>query len=142
MSDTDPIELVRRLYDAFEDGDHDGIRHCLSADLRWRQAGTAVPAAGQDLVGREALLASVIEPLEQDWEGFTEEIEQLIAGDDGHVVATGTYRGTNRRSGRQLQAEFCHVWLVRDGRVVTFRQYTDTAVFQEASRSPADAGEP
>jgi uncharacterized protein len=124
--------VVRSLYDAVEAGDHTAIRSCLDEDVRWRQAAAAVPAAGEELVGAEALLEGVIRPFERDWEGFTEELDELVASGD-LVVATGTYRGTYRPTGRSLVAEFCHVWRVTDGRIAGFRQFTDTAAFAAAT---------
>lgn len=125
------IELVRELYDAVEAGDHDRIRRTLADDLRWRQAGSVVPAAGEDKVGAEALIDEVLGPLEQEWDGFTEEIDELLVA-GGRVVATGTYRATYRATGRRLEAELCHLWTVEDGRITAFRQYTDTAAFARA----------
>lgn len=132
ITDDDPLAVVEALYRAVEDGDHDALRRSLADDLRWRQAGSAVPAAGEDAEGAEALIDRVVRPLEREWEGFTEEVDELVAV-DGRVVATGTYRGTCLATGRPLVAEFCHLWTVSDGRVTAFRQYTDTAAFAAAT---------
>jgi len=43
-----------------------------------------------------------------------------------HVVVIGRYGGTTKAGGR-LDAPFCHVDAFRDGKVVSFQQYTDTA---------------
>ncbi len=42
------------------------------------------------------------------------------------VVVLGRYRGTNKATGRPLDAQLAHVWRVRDGKAVRFQQYTDT----------------
>jgi uncharacterized protein len=132
VSDHDPTEVVRELYDAFEVGDHERIRRCLADGLRWQQAASAVPAAGVPTVGADAILDGVIRPLERDGEGFTEQIEQMVAA-PGHVTVTGTYQGTHRATGRTLEAEFCHLWTVEDGQITGFRQFTDTAAFAAAT---------
>jgi uncharacterized protein len=49
------------------------------------------------------------------------------------VTVTGTYRGTQRATGRTLEAEFCHLWTVADGLITGFRQFTDTAAFAAAT---------
>ncbi len=36
-------------------------------------------------------------------------------------------------AGREVRAQFAHVWGVRGGRVVRFQQYTDTKQFAEAA---------
>jgi len=50
----------------------------------------------------------------------------FIDGGD-HVVVTGRYGGTIKSTGAKLDAQFCHVYHFRDGKVATFQQYTDTA---------------
>ena len=42
-------------------------------------------------------------------------------------MAVGRYRGTIKAGGGSLDAQFCHVYRFRDGKVATFQQYTDTA---------------
>lgn len=133
LTDHAAIALVCRLYEAFEERDHDAVLAGLADDLRWQQAATAVPAAGAALIGTQDLLEQVILPLERDWDGFTEDVEDIVAA-DGHVVVTGTYRGNYRPLGRRLDAEFCHLWWVRNGEVIRFRQFTDTAAFDAATR--------
>jgi ketosteroid isomerase-like protein len=49
----------------------------------------------------------------------------LDAGD--RVVALGRYSGKFKKTGRAIDAQFAHVWTVRNGKVTAFQQYTDTA---------------
>ena len=49
----------------------------------------------------------------------------MIDGGD-HVVVLGRYGGTPKAGG-ELDAPFCHVYRFRDGKAVTFQQFTDTA---------------
>jgi len=44
-----------------------------------------------------------------------------------HVVVLGRYGGTMKAGGARLGSPFCHVCRFRDGKLVTFQQYTDTA---------------
>ena len=61
-----------------------------------------------------------------EWDGFS--AQPIAFHDAGNVVTVeGRYRGSFKASGRPLDAQFCHVWTVRDGKVATFRQYVDTA---------------
>jgi uncharacterized protein len=139
MDDTDALALVDALYRAFEDRDHQTLLELLDEEVRWQQAARWVPGAGSASLGRQEALDRVIAPLEDDWDGFTEDVEELIPA-DGTVIATGVYRGTYRATGRSLRAEFCHLWRIRDGRVVAFRQFTDTAAFAEAMTPGLEAG--
>jgi ketosteroid isomerase-like protein len=48
------------------------------------------------------------------------------------AVSFGRYTGTFRRNGRQVDAQFAHVWTIAGGRIKGFQQYTDTAQFSRA----------
>lgn len=127
----EPRAVIEAIYAAVEAGDHATTRDLLDPALAWRQAGSVVPAAGEDREGADALLEQVVRPLERDWEGFSEQVDELLQIGD-RVVATGIYHGRHRTTGRELRAEFCHLWQVRDDAAVAFRQYTDTAAFAAA----------
>jgi ketosteroid isomerase-like protein len=69
--------------------------------------------------------------LGDEWDGWSLAIGELLdAGDT--VVATGRYSGTYKETGGAINAQFVHVWKVRDGKAVSFQQYTDTAQVQRA----------
>ena len=81
-------------------------------------------------MGPQAVLDGVFMRLALEWEEFTVTPQEwLDAGD--HVVLLGTYGGTYKATGRSVRAQFAHVWLVTDGRVVRFQQYTDTKQFAQ-----------
>jgi ketosteroid isomerase-like protein len=42
------------------------------------------------------------------------------------VVALGRYGGANKATGKALDAQFAHVWRVKNGKLAGFQQYTDT----------------
>jgi uncharacterized protein len=130
MVDDEPTEVVRAVYEAIERGDHPAVTERFGSDVRWQQAARAVPAAGSQLHGPAEPVEQVLRPFEDDWDGFTEE-RHRVRSLGATVVVEGVYRGRYRPTGRLLEAEFCHLWTVRDGRVVDFRQFTDTAAFHE-----------
>jgi uncharacterized protein len=47
------------------------------------------------------------------------------------VVVEARYTGTHKPTGKTLDAQVCHVWKLRDGKVTSFQQYADTAQLQE-----------
>jgi ketosteroid isomerase-like protein len=46
-------------------------------------------------------------------------------------VVLGTYTGTHKATGKDVRAQFAHVWAVKGARVLRFQQYTDTKQFAE-----------
>jgi hypothetical protein len=49
------------------------------------------------------------------------------------VLVEARYTGTYKQTGKKLDAQVCHVWKIRDGKVMSFQQYTDTAQLQDVA---------
>ena len=47
------------------------------------------------------------------------------------VVVEGRYTATHRGTGRSLDAQVCHVWTLKGGKIARFHRYVDTAKLQE-----------
>jgi ketosteroid isomerase-like protein len=43
------------------------------------------------------------------------------------VVVIGRYRAVGKRTGKQLDVPFVHIWTMRGVKAIRFRQYLDTA---------------
>ena len=126
------VEIIRVLYDSFGRGDVATVLGQMDQDIEWREAENFIYADRNPYVGPQAILEGVFMRLGSEWEGFTVTPEEwLDAGN--HVVVLGSYSGTNNATGREVRAQFAHVWGVRGGRVVRFQQYTDTKHFAEAT---------
>jgi ketosteroid isomerase-like protein len=61
-----------------------------------------------------------------EWDGFTVHPRSFHGAGDT-VVVEGRYSGTYKPTGKSLDAQMCHVWDVKDGKVTRFQQYVDTA---------------
>lgn len=128
-SDSENVAVVRGLYDALARGDVEAVLGPLDPGVRWTEA-DGFPYAGT-YVGPEAVLEGVFARLGSEWEGFRAVPEEIIDG-GATVVALGEYGGTYAETGRSFTAPFAHVWRLEGGKVTRFRQYTDTALVQEA----------
>ena len=123
------LHLVQQLYEAFARGDMPGVLATLNPAIEWISAEGA-PYPGT-FVGPNAIVTNIFARLAGEWDGFrVEPAEFLDAGD--YVVALGRHQGTYKSTGRAMSAAFAHVWTVRDGRIVRFRQYADTRKMAEA----------
>jgi ketosteroid isomerase-like protein len=66
-----------------------------------------------------------------EWDGFNVAPQEVHdAGDT--VIAEGHYSGKYKKNGRSVRSQFAHFFSFRDGKIVKFQQYTDTAQFQDA----------
>ncbi len=125
------LELIRVLYDSFSKGDVPAVLGQMDEAIEWREAENFIYADRNPYVGPQAVLEGVFMRLGTEWEEFTVTPEEWL--DAGHhVVVLGTYTGRHKETGREVRAQFAHVWGVRGERVVRFQQYTDTKQFAEA----------
>ncbi|HZP72270.1 MAG TPA: nuclear transport factor 2 family protein [Gaiellaceae bacterium] len=131
------LEVVQRSYAAFARGDLDGVLGDLDPDIEWVQA-QGLPHGGT-YHGIAEVRRNIFEPLDAEWwDEFTADPDEFVdAGDE--VVVLGRYRGVAKGTGKRLDVPFVHVWTFRDGKATRFRQFLDTAGWNEAlSRSRFD----
>lgn len=124
------LAIVEEMYRALSRGDLDFIRGVFDPQIEWIQC-EGFPGGGRH-VGVDAIFAGVFSRFAADWLDWKAVVHQwLDAGDT--IVALGEYRGTFRATDKSTVAAFAHVYDVRDGRIVRFRQYADTAKVCEAT---------
>jgi len=126
------LDSVRGVYDAFARGDISSVLGFLSPGVEWTEA-EGFPYGGT-YTGPQAVLEGVFMRLGTEWEGFAAVPDELIDGGDA-VVVLGTYSGKYKATGKSFQANFAHVWKVREGKAVRFVQYVDTLLVQRALQS-------
>jgi ketosteroid isomerase-like protein len=119
------VDIVRRSYEAFARDDMDGVLADMDPDIEWHQA-QGLPHGGY-YRGIDDVRRNIFDPLDEEWwDEFDADPDQFLdAGDE--VVVLGRYRGVAKATGKRLDVPFVHVWTLRDGRAVRFRQFLDTA---------------
>ena len=124
------VQLIRGMYDAFGTGDVATVLGQMDQSIEWREAENFMYADRNPYVGPQAILEGVFMRLGSEWAPFTITPEEwLDAGNQ--IVVLGTYHATHKATGREVRAQFAHVWAVKGQRVVRFQQYTDTKQFAD-----------
>ncbi|PQB05575.1 nuclear transport factor 2 family protein [Aureitalea marina] len=114
------------LYDSFAEGKVDQVLAGLTEDIQWNEAEGFIYYEGGPFVGKEAVLNGVFARIGQEWEYWNLVDKQFAPlGEDG-VLVTGRYQAKNNATGKTLDAQFAHVWKMKDSLVMSFQQYTDT----------------
>ncbi len=125
MSQTN-LEVVKHMYAAFQRGDGPGALALMDPGIVWNEAESFPYADRNPYVGPMAVAEGVFMRLATEWDGFQAIPTEFIDGGDT-IVALGRYKAKHKKSGIALDAQFAHVFGVRDGKIATFQQYTDTA---------------
>ena len=123
------LDIVRDHYAASARGDIQAMMAEVSPQVRWTEM-EGFPCAGT-WVGPQAVADNVFAVLGAQWEGYRFELDSLVDGGET-VVATGSYYGTFRATGKPMQARVAHVWQLQGGKVVAFEQFTDTLLVRRA----------
>ena len=121
-----PYETVKAGYAAFARNDPSVLFGSMDPAISWNEAEGSPLADGNPYVGPQAIGERVFGRLMAAIDNFTAVPDTFIDGGD-YVVVTGRYGGTAKAGGATLDAPFCHVYRFRDGKAITFQQFTDTA---------------
>lgn len=124
-------DIIKGLYDAFAKGDVPGVLGAFDARIEWREADNLRYADRNPYVGPQAVAEGVFQRLITDVDNFQVRPRRVIDGGDT-VVVEGRYTGKVKATGADLDAQFAHVWTLRDGKIVQFQQYTDTQQWASA----------
>lgn len=131
-------ETVRAFYQAMGRGDIPFVLGLFDSQIEWREADNFIYSDGNPFVGPQAILSGVFGRFAAEWDPFRATPEQIVEAGDT-VIGLGRYTGTYKATGAGVNAQFVHVFTLRDGKVVKFQQYTDTAQFRDAVNRGATA---
>jgi ketosteroid isomerase-like protein len=125
MITADPVTVVTRYIHAVRDGDAEVIRASFAEDATWEYPGN-LPISGT-WRGRDAIVGDFLGGLGTLFEPGTPLTLELtsILGAGDQVVAEWTSRAT-ARGGAAYHNHNIGVFTVRDGKITSIREYTDT----------------
>lgn len=125
-------DIIKALYAAFGRGDVPAVLGTFDPQIRWSEAEGFLYEAGSPYIGPQAVAEGVFMRITSDVQDFTVHPGRYHdAGDT--VVVEGRYKGTWKSTGTPVDAQFAHVWHLRDGKIVRFDQYTDTKQWAAAA---------
>jgi ketosteroid isomerase-like protein len=128
----DNIDTVKAIYQAFATGDIPFVLGVFDPQIEWNEAENFLYADRNPYVGAQAILDGVFARLGAEWDNFSATPEEIV-GSAETVVSFGRYRGTFKKNGAAVNAQFVHVFKFRNGKAVRFQQYTDTAQFRDVA---------
>ena len=131
--------LVRRLYDARVAGDVDKILGFFAPQHQFRLAGDQTMGVAAIASGRTEFV-SMLGMLVQAWEWREVRIDNLLIDGDRAAVRHRT-KMRFVPTGDLIETEICDVITFRDGKIVDFVEFCDTAralqLVQAAAAKPA-----
>jgi ketosteroid isomerase-like protein len=128
------LALLKNLYAEFGRGNIPAVLGTMSPNIKWYSAeGNPYQLSGAPWVGPDAILNNLFMKIGTDWDTFV--VHPKAFHDAGNsVIVEVRYTGTVKATGKSVDAQACHIWDVRDGKITKFQQYLDTAQLQDAFR--------
>ncbi len=124
MSKENNIELARAFYEAFEEDNLDAALDLLDEDIVWEfQGPKAIPYTGI-FRGKEQV-AGFFKAISEYVEAEEFNVEEFLAEGD-NVVVLGDERMRVKSTGQTFSMGWADIFTFKDGRLVRFREYTDT----------------
>jgi ketosteroid isomerase-like protein len=126
------VAIIQTMYNDFGKGNVPGVLAAMSANVEWSEAEGFPYWEGKPFVGPDAVVKGVFAKLGGEWEYWNLTGLQFHNMDNNMVLATGRYQSKYKKNGATINAQFAHVWTLKDGKVIKFQQYTDTKQVADA----------
>lgn len=132
LKSSDNIAVVDGLYQAFAKGDIPAALAPMASDIVWNEAESFPYADKNPYIGPDAVLNGVFARIGEEWEYWNLTDIQLHDMSNNMVLATLRYKAKHKKTGKVIDSQTAHLWTLKDGKITTFQQFTDTKQAAEA----------
>lgn len=115
------LDVVRDVYARFAAGDLEGFLNLCDENIEWVVNGPAALAKCRAFKGRDGV-REFLRILGENWDFSSFEPREFIA-DGSTVVVLGEETGSDKASARPFSNRWVHVFDVRGGTIVRFREF-------------------
>jgi ketosteroid isomerase-like protein len=135
MSEQQNLEVVRKGYEAFGRGDINALLSLFDENIEWVSPGPPeVPTAGT----RRGLQAvgEFFKTLNELLEFTRFDAKEFVAQGD-RVIVLGEDTARVKATGKVLEGAWAHVFTLKNGKVVSFQEYSDMSPMVAELRAAA-----
>ena len=127
------IKSVQAAYDAFGKGDVPAILAGLSDDVAWETIGPASACACFGPRKGKAAVGEFFKVVGETWD-FTEFKPKEFNASGDKVFVLGHYAMKVKKTGKSVASDWVHVFTLKDGKVVAFKEFMDSAALAEGTK--------
>ena len=119
------LDVIRQGYEAFGRGDINALLESFDEEITWVTPGPNDLATSGRRTGRQEV-AGFFAAVNQLFEIQRFEPREFLAQGDT-IVVLGSETAVARSTGRVIDLDWVHVFKMRNGKVVAFQEFFDTA---------------
>jgi ketosteroid isomerase-like protein len=131
------VTTIQELYAAFGRGDIATIMAGLADDVVWESEGPAILKASGIRHGKTETMG-FFAALAEESENPRLTISEYVGSGDT-VMTIGRFTSTSKTTGKKFDTPIAHYWKFRDGKVIHYIGFSNTAAAVEA-QIPQSAG--
>ena len=125
MDSRENKQLAMRGYELFKAGDIEGIVQLCTDDIEWNGIDSDDVPFGGRFTGKSGV-ADFFSKLHEAME-FERFAPETFTADGDRVAVSGVSKAIVRTTGLPLENRWMHVFTVKDGKILRFEQYDDSA---------------
>ncbi|RPI56538.1 MAG: nuclear transport factor 2 family protein [Acidobacteria bacterium] len=122
----DNLDVIRQGYDAFGRGDITTLLGLFDEQIEWVSSGPPELITSGRRTGRQAV-AEFFTAVNEVFDIQRFDPQEFIAQGD-RVVVLGHESARVRATGKVIDSDWAHVFTMKNGKVVAFQEYVDTAL--------------
>jgi ketosteroid isomerase-like protein len=125
-------DVIRRHYEAFGRNDINAMLAGFTHDIIWTESASS-PTPGT-FVGPHAVRTEVLLRCGEFFSDLRMQISSMHECSD-HIIVVGDYQAVPQSGHQPFRMRTVHLWTLRDGRIASFEEVTDTSNAYRAVRA-------
>ena len=122
------VELVKKFYTAFKNKDEQTYLELCHDDIEWQT--TEGMVNGGKYIGNKEVFGNYFPKMLSNFKEFHAIPEEFLDLKE-YVTIIGRYQGVSKND-KKIDIPFAHVCRIQEGKIVQFRQFTDTKMIQDS----------
>ncbi len=120
------LQIVSDMCSSFAKGDIPAVLADMAPNIEWNESENFPYADGNPYIGPDAVVNGVFKRLGEEWEYWKLTDQVLYQSRNSEIIVTGRYNAKYKKTGKEINAQFVHIFWIESGKVLKFQQYADT----------------
>ena len=120
------LQIIKDMYGSFAIGDVPAVVADMDLNIEWNESENFPYADGNPYIGPDAVVKGVFSRLGSEWVYWKLTDQVYYESRNGEIIVTGRYSAKHKKTGKEINAQFVHIFWIENGKVIKFQQYADT----------------